>query len=524
MKNIKKTLMATMLLLTGFFCSYAKESQVDLSMIKAWDESVTKVNQNSYAITFMKAKSGVSIDFGQNPFDASEFNSLEITNKATALPFNIIIEYTNGKTVKAYVEDYSTSFSMPLDEKAKNGIAKIGFQASEIAGSLKIFSIIFKSEKAASFIYSPDEPVVDSGNKVPFNADISALDFVSGIKVGINLGNTFDAIVNWGTPVGLKSETSWGNPKTTKEIIHMYKEAGYTAIRIPVTWANHIIDDKYTIDPLWMARVKTVVNWAIDEGLYVMLNEHHSVRDNMAVPLRYAEGYRVSTGDEVESENFLRAVWKQIAVAFNNSYDEHLIFETLNEPRNTAHSHTWIPNNSAKGCKECHDDFILCNKFNQIILDEIRASGGNNANRFVMIPGLCTDSGAIMNNLFEMPKDSANDKLIATIHNYIMGSGPEYSEGMFTRSHEIRLDDLFIKMNDHFVSKGIPVIMGETGAVKSINEEQRIKWITYCVSHAKQYSILTVLWEDGGNFQSFDRRTTTCFDKNFVEAMVKAAE
>lgn len=526
MKKTRQTIISIFFMLAGLFSAYGQDYAVDLSLIKAWDASVTKVTTKSNSITFMKSKSGVSIDFTESgsAFNAEEFNSLEITNKATDLDFVIIIDYSDGEQTKAFVENRTTSFSIPLNEKSKSGIDKISIQDGNIAGTLKIYSLTFKTEKSNTLIYSPDEPILDTGKQIAFNNSISSIDFVNGLKIGINIGNTFDAITGWGSPVGLKSETSWGNPKITKEQIDGYKKAGYTVIRLPVTWANHIIDDKYTIDPLWMARVKTVVNWAIEDGFYVILNEHHSVRDNMAVPLRYSEGYRTRVGDEEESERFLSAIWKQISAAFNNSYDEHLLFETMNEPRNTAHNHTWSPNYTSKTCKECHEDFLICNKYNQIILDEIRASGGNNSNRFVLIPGLCTDSGAIMNELFEMPKDSANDKLIATVHNYIMGSGPEYAEAIFTHSHEIKLDELFTKLNDNLIAKGIPVIMGETGAVKSIAESQRINWIKYFVSHAKKYGILTVLWEDGGNYSSFDRATGTCTDTNFVKAMVESAE
>ncbi len=526
MKKLKQTLIAVFLVLTGLFSANAQDYSVDLSLMKPWDNSVTKINPKTNSITFMKAKSGVSIDFVEagGAFNASNYNSLELTNKAAVFGFTLIVDYSDGTQTKAYIEDGSTLFSLPLNEKSKSGINKVSIQAGEVSGAVKLYSLTFKTEEATSFIYSQDEPVLDLGKPIAINKSISAIDFVNGLKVGINIGNTFDAINGWGTPVGCSSETCWGNPKITKAQIDGYKKAGYTVIRLPVTWANHIIDDKYTIDPLWMARVKTVVNWAIEDGFFVILNEHHSVRDKMAVPLRYSEGYRTSVGDEEESKQFLSAVWRQISAAFNNSYDEHLIFETMNEPRNTAHSHTWNPNYTSKSCKECHDDFLICNAYNQLILDEIRASGGNNANRFVMIPGLCTDAGAIMNALFEMPKDSAHDKLIATVHNYIMGAGPEYAEAMFTRAHEINLDGYFSKLNNHFVSKGIPVIMGETGAVKSIDESQRIAWVSYCVSHAKQYGILTVLWEDGGNYKSFDRATGECIDPKFVEAMIKAAE
>lgn len=522
MKKIQKKLITLLFLIACAFNLIAQTADyaIDLGQIKAWDDTFTKINPKTNSITFMKAQSGVSITFA-DAFNATEFNSLEITNKPTAMPYLLMIEYSNGEITKAYVEEQTDRFSIQLKDKAKGSIQKVSIQACLIAGSLRVYSLTFKTEPGYSIVYAPDEPVLDDGAKKALNNDISAIDFVKGIKVGINIGNTFEANGGFGNSMGLKSETYWGNPKVTKQQILMYKNAGYDLIRIPVTWYNHIIDDNYTIDPLWMARVKTVVNWAIEEDLYVILNEHHSVRDKMAKPVRHGEGYRVATEDEAESSAFLKAVWTQIAAAFNNSYDEHLIFETMNEPRNADHAHAWTPNVASGTCTECQKDFELCNKYNQICLDAIRASGGNNAKRFVMIPSLCSDSGAIMNKRFEMPKDSANDKLIATFHNYIMGSGPEWSQSMFTRAHEIQLDDLFIKMEKAFVQNGIPVIMGETGAVKTIAEAERIKWIGFTVPHAREHGIVSVLWEDGGNFKSFDRATGTCFDQAFVDEMTK---
>lgn len=520
MKNLRKTLLVVAIFFTAMGTLWGQtDLPVDLSGLKAWDESVTKINAKTYSITFMKGGAGVSIDLGD--LDCSKYNSLEITYKETALNYSVVIEYANGEKTDAYVEERTSYISIPLNQKAKNNIKKISFVDGAIAGSLKIYSITFKEEAGKSVIVSQKTPVTDEGPAVKFNKDLNAIDFAAKIKVGINIGNTFDANGGFGNQLGLKSETYWGNPKITREQIVMYKNAGYDLIRIPVTWYNHIIDDNYTIDPLWMARVKTVVNWAIEEDLYVILNEHHSVRDGMGNPVRHGEGYRCATADEEESSAFLKAVWTQIARAFNDSYDEHLIFETMNEPRNTAHGHTWNPGNASGNCAECQKDFELCNKYNQICLDAVRASGGNNANRFVMIPSLCTGSGEILNKRFEMPADSAKNKLIATFHDYTMGSGPEWSKPVFSRAMEIQLEDLFTKMENKFVANGIPVIMGETGAVSKIAEAERVKWIGFTVPAARKHGIITVLWEDGGNFKSFDKATYTCIDQAFVSEMTK---
>ncbi len=510
-------------LTSQLFAQAADSFAVDLSQFTAWDESKTKISKKTNSITFMQSKTGVSQEFNP-PVDASAYNSLELTNKAALMGFTVSIEYSDGKITKAYIEEGTTSFLIPLKDKSKKAVSKISVQALEIAGSVRLYSLTFKKDIATSFIYSPDEPVLDTMPAKKINTKITGFELLEDMKVGVNMGNTFESIGGWGNPIGLKSETLWGSPKITPEIIKMYSDAGYKTLRMPVTWANHIIDENYTIDPLWMARVKTVVNWALDAGLYVILNEHHSVRDKMTKPLQHGEGYRTGTGDEVESEQFLRAIWKQIAQAFNNGYDEHLIFETMNEPRNAGHIHAWTPAMSSGKCEECRKDFEILNVYNQACLDEIRKSGGNNATRFVMIPSLCSDGAALYNKYFKMPSDSADGRLIATFHNYIMGSGPEYATPYFTRAMEIQLDALFIKIDEEYTQKGIPVIIGETGAVKTTDLTQRINWINYFVKQAKRYKMLTILWDDGGNFNVFDKPSATQKDPEFIKAMVSAAE
>lgn len=208
-----------------------------------------------------------------------------------------------------------------------------------------------------------------------FDSKISACDLVKKMGAGWNLANTLEAhSFSWQEnpcDSGLNSGNSWGEPFATKEIVELGKKYGYKTIRIPVTWYNHIADDKYTIVPVWMARVKQVVDWAYDAGYYVILNEHHSVHGNvqtvrtgdggfetraMNSPLKYGDGYIVRNNqvDIEESKKFLKAVWTQIGKVFNNGYDERLIFETMNEPRNADHyglnavtgkqsSHEWGP-------------------------------------------------------------------------------------------------------------------------------------------------------------------------------------
>ena len=135
------------------------------------------------------------------------------------------------------------------------------------------------------------EGMVKDEGRVYFDSSIASKVIINELGFGWNLGNTFDAWTSSVQNEGLQSETVWGNPETTQEMIDALVTKGFRAIRIPVTWHNHLIDDKYTIDPAWMRRVKTVVNWCIRRGLYVILNTHHDNCDGKEEPLKYGEGY-----------------------------------------------------------------------------------------------------------------------------------------------------------------------------------------------------------------------------------------
>ncbi len=378
---------------------------------------------------------------------------------------------------------------------------------------------------------------------VEINKSLTAIEFSKKMECGWNLGNTLDARKGTDTTFpsneGLDSETYWSEELTTEAIIKTGINAGgYKTIRIPVTWCNHLTDTNYTIDPKWMARVKQIVDWAIDAGYYVILNEHHSVHDKMNNPLKKCEGYIIRSTDEQESKAFLQAIWKQITTTFNNSYDEHLIFETMNEPRNTSHEHMWSLD--LENCEECKQDVRILNELNQMILDIIRASGGNNANRFVMIPAIGTDIGNALNDAFKMPVDTAENKLMVTVHDYPLDSG-----GTGKNSHHFDFDTknairvAMKNLNEKYVSKGIPVVLGECGAARKagtdwdtgkaitdyvVTYEDRLQCFSYFASLAGKYSIVFINWDCGGQYgmATIDRKNCKVYEPDYNAAIVKA--
>ncbi len=190
---------------------------------------------------------------------------------------------------------------------------------------------------------------------------MSSKQIVENIKVGWNLGNSLDSHDTNSSD----TETGWGNPKTTQQMIDTVKAAGFNAVRIPVTWGEHMAADG-TIDAAWMSRVKEVVDYAYNDGLYVILNVHHD-----------DELWLVPTKDKLESDKAtLTTIWKQICATFQD-YDHRLIFEGMNETRVIGSAEEWTG-----GTQESYD---VINQLFQAFVDTVRASGGSNTDRTVIV-------------------------------------------------------------------------------------------------------------------------------------------
>lgn len=355
-----------------------------------------------------------------------------------------------------------------------------------LIGFSLIVNCLFSYEKP---VFNREKAVVDTGKKTI--SDVSAIETVKNMKTGWNLGNTMDATA--GNTIA--SETSWSQPRTTKEMFDGLKASGIKTVRIPVSWSNHIIDSNYTIDPAWMARVKEIVDWAIADDLYVILNTHHDNYEKNA-PIPRGRGYYPTKENFDESSRFFVNVWSQIALAFNNGYDEHLIFETMNEPRlRGTNEEWWFDKNSAKA-KEAAD---MVNKYNQIIVDVIRDSEGNNLKRFIACPGLMASPEYTMWDLFKIPNDKEKDKLIIAVHMYDPYNFAGESPGTktFTKNMGSQIAVTFKKLNEKFIKKGYPVIIGEYGATNKNNLDARLEWFHFFLKYSRLYGITSCLWDNG---------------------------
>ena len=232
-----------------------------------------------------------------------------------------------------------------------------------------------------------------------------ALQFSRTLKAGWNLGNTFDAQDEGKGVAGRDYETYWSGAKTSKELIHALKEAGFNLIRIPVSWHNHVSGEDYTVDEAWMKRIRQVAQWVVDEGMYFIINIHH---DN-------SKKYLYPDSDHYEqSDKYVAAIWSQVADAFAD-FDDHCIFESMNEPRLVGSTYEWWLNTSVA---ECRDAAECINRLNQKFVDTVRSKGGNNASRYLLVPGYCASPDGALTDLFRLPDDPAENRIMVEVHAY----------------------------------------------------------------------------------------------------------
>lgn len=373
---------------------------------------------------------------------------------------------------------------------------------------------------------------------------VSVNDIAEDMGAGWNLGNTLEAAKD-----GQVGETKWGNPEATQEMIDAVADAGFSTVRIPVSYLDKIDDDNnYKIDSEWLDRVQEVVDYCYNKDLYVIINVH-------------GDGYYTVDGGwllcaedetaQTEIKAKYEAVWKQIATQFAD-YDEHLIFESMNEVFNNNYND---PN---------PDAYSNINAYNQIFVDTVRDTGSNNTHRWLLVPGwntnidyTCGDYG------FEMPTDekcSADEKrLMLSVHYYdpwdycgtetvktylwgekgaqIVSDQGANEKSKATWGEEDYLEGQLDKLKTQFVDQGIPVIVGEYGCIdkttansdySSAIAENRVYYNGFFAGTAASKGIIPVYWDNGINstygFGLFDRKTYEQTQPEIISAIVNAVK
>lgn len=340
---------------------------------------------------------------------------------------------------------------------------------------------------------------------------MTSAEIVADIKVGWNLGNTLDSHGN-SSYSGLEMEESWGNPKTTQAMIDAVQAAGFNAVRVPVTWAEHMSDDG-TIDSAWMARVKEVVDYAYNNGMYVILNVHHD-NEYWLVPTYAAQA---------ESEKKLVYVWEQICEVFGE-YDHHLLFEGMNETRVIGSATEW-----SGGTPEERD---VINQLYAKFVETVRSTGGLNADRTLIMSSHAQSITEAAVSAVQVPDD---DNVIVSIHSYAPWDfcGTEDSRNTWgSDADKAELDKNFQYLSDVFISKGVPVILDEFGAVnKYENTSDRAVYYEYYVKSAKDYGIKCFVWDNGivnadgdNGFALLNRNDCTWYYPSIVNAIMRGAE
>lgn len=362
--------------------------------------------------------------------------------------------------------------------------------------------------------------------EIPDNA---ALQFVSDMKIGWSLGNTLDAFLEGGYTNELDSETCWVSIETTKDMIDDICEAGFRTMRVPVTWHGHFVDDEFTISEVWLDRVQEVVDYGIDNGMYIILNIHHDTREDCYFP---------DSAHLDQSIRYVGNVWRQLSERFAD-YDEHLIFEGLNEPRLIGSNYEWwIDNNS----EECRDAIACINTLNQVFVNTVREGGGNNSSRYLMVPGYDASPDGALHADFVLPDDpgDAENRIMVSVHAYTpynfalqaqgdSGSTSEFDAGQTSSTRDI--DSFMDRLYDRYISQGIPVVIGEFGARdKDGNTQDRVDYAAYYIAAARARGITCLWWDnnafngDGENFGLYYRRGGYFIYPDIVAALMKYAE
>ncbi len=327
--------------------------------------------------------------------------------------------------------------------------------------------------------------------------------FAQSLGRGWNLGNTLEACEKHSTQkAGLETETMWGNPETTKELIAFVKECGFDSIRLPVTWAQHLGEaPDYTIDKAWLDRVNQVVDWALECDLKVIINVHHDdafwlITDN---------------ANKEKTELILNKIWSQLCERFKD-YDESLIFDLMNEPRVEGAEGEW------QGTDEWRQ---VVNELNFSALETIRSSGGNNATRYVMIPTYAA-SGLVENiDALALPED---DRVIVSVH-YYYGTAHQSefpdAEKKWSISQKLELYKTFRRMHDAYIAKGYGVCKSEFGYTDRENMENLAYNTKFYVELAEKAGFSCLVWDNGESFGIIDRNNLTVLYPEYLEAITK---
>lgn len=375
-------------------------------------------------------------------------------------------------STRANMQDYEEVFTIEANISPLARTAQISFTRGDIVESVT---------------------VNQAAGQVEANMDRTAKELAKAMYPGWNLGNTMEAgdvANNFTNAGGLGAETAWQSTQTTKALIDFVKAQGFKSVRIPTSWVmGHITDaENMTIDPAWLARVKEIVDYCISDGLYVFINDHWDggwieVEGFSKTSSSYEAVDETIIADKV---NKLKKLWTNIATYFKD-YNEYLMFAGLNEP---------FQEYSLFSTRHSELTPIL-ERYNQAFVDAVRATGGNNAKRVLIVQGPSTNISSTV-NYFNMPTDTENGKLMVEVHYY---EPWDFCGSNATKdwNADASVKTSFESLKTKFVDHDIPVVIGEYGAnwqenTESHNDAIR-RFFKSVVENAGNCGIVPFAWD-----------------------------
>lgn len=360
-------------------------------------------------------------------------------------------------------------------------------------------------------------------NTQPLPADMTGMESTAAelagrIKIGLNIGNTLEAM-------GGKTETYWGNPVITEEFVAFAKQSGFNAIRLPVSWDQYADQETAKIEQQWLDRVQEVVQYCIDNDLYVLVNIH------------WDGGWlerNVTPEKQAEVNARQKAYWQQIATLLRD-FDERVMFASANEPH-----------------AENAEQMAVLLSYHQTFVDTVRSTGGKNAYRVLVVQGPLTDIETTNELMHSLPVDTVPNRMMAEVHFYspynfaIMEEDEAWGNRFFywgdgfhsetdtahnaTWGEEDYVDEIFDMIKTQFVDQGIPVLLGEYGATKrthltgddlQLHLASRGYYFKIVTELAIAHGMLPFFWDTGG---LLDRHNYTVLDQLALDGLIEGAE
>lgn len=322
--------------------------------------------------------------------------------------------------------------------------------------------------------------------------------FAAKLGNGINVGNALDV---YGVRTykqeakELLYETQWGNPPIERELFAAISASGLKSVRLPVSWCDHI-DADGRISAAWMERVSQVVDMALDEGLYVILDSHHE--DWLSLEPARSE----------ELCGRLESLWGQIAGHFAE-YPQTLLFEGMNEPRLKESEVEWsVPP---------REQMELINSLNEVFVRAVRSSGGKNASRWLLIAPYCNLADKTVLKALTIP----DRRCIVSVHFYKPYSFCQKEDGSGLWQEEWRADfeEMMKDVDRALLRKGVPVLISEAGCKDKNNLSERVKWVSALVKTAQAHGVGCFLWDNGSTYRLLDRENNAIAEQPILRAL-----